>query len=146
MHNTPAPPHTTNTSLRSNRTIRLIAIAAAIVFVANFISCHIINVAIWVRYFSYIGIIVTIGGLLDVATMRVELDHSGLTMVSNIFNRRFFAKHTISTVSWEKGSGVIITLTDGKSIKLPSVGKNDQALAAKIRSWLKRPQSSSAHY
>jgi hypothetical protein len=80
--------------------------------------------------------LLTIAGLADALTTRVELNDLGLTQVAT-FRRRFIPRGQIDSVTWEAGTGVAIRLTNGEWVRLPDIG-NSQARASSIRAWLKR--------
>jgi hypothetical protein len=81
--------------------------------------------------------LVGFGGVLEVATNRVVL-HDDALECGAIWSRRRYAVTDIESVTWEKGAGVVLKLSDGGWGKLPELGYNAQGLANTVRAWLKR--------
>jgi hypothetical protein len=91
---------------------------------------------------AYIVPCYVVAGLLwlaDVFFTRIELRPDTIKIVSIApFTSRVIPRPQIDSVTWEKGCGASLKLTDGKWVKLPDVTGNAQGLTNTIRAWLKR--------
>lgn len=75
-------------------------------------------------------------GTLDAIRTRVTLHGEEIIIVRGFRRRRLFRGH-IESVTWEKGTGIVLHLDDGMLVKLPDVG-DSKARAASIRAWVER--------
>ena len=62
--------------------------------------------------------------------------HPNKLEVNTLFGNRVFLKESMNKVTWEKGGGVSIQLTDSNWINIPDLG-NSQSVCNSIRTWLK---------
>ena len=69
---------------------------------------------------------------------KIEVDGEVIRIVEN-FRKKEIPKSVIEKVSWEKGTGSFVKLTNGTFVKLPITGRNEQGVANSVRSWLNRP-------
>jgi hypothetical protein len=74
-----------------------------------------------------------VGGILEAISLRVELSDDALH-VTRWWVRRSYPRESIARVTHEKGVDPAMQLTDGRWVKLPSVGVH---MANSIRAWLR---------
>jgi hypothetical protein len=73
----------------------------------------------------------------ELSIRRVTLERGGLSFVRN-FRRCTLPRERIESVTWAKGAGVSLRLTDGRWVALPNVGSSPQGVTNTIRAWLRR--------
>jgi hypothetical protein len=124
-------------SLRPRRWLLVAAIASAGLFAAGLLFTYSQSGWTWVSL-TFAGItFIGVGGVVDVATSRIEL-HDDALECGTIWSRRRYPRAEIDSVSWEKGGGVCLKLRAGGWGKLPELGYNAQGLTNTVRAWLKR--------
>jgi hypothetical protein len=89
-----------------------------------------------VAVLALIGLLAIVG-VVDAAVSRIALEADALRVVS-LFSQKRYERRKIERVTWEKGSGSALQLTDGSWVKLPDLGRNSQSTSNTIRAWLKR--------
>lgn len=121
---------------RSPRYLWVGAIAACVIaFVLGFVAFT--NGLSWVYRVFYLAFsVAAVFGLADVAWTRIELNENGIEIISG-FRRQFVPLQAIDSITWAKGVGVSIKISDGSWIGLPEVGTGSQALSNSLRAWLK---------
>lgn len=82
-------------------------------------------------------VLMSLIALLEAFFAKVESDGDIVRIVHN-FRKLEIQKTSIEKVSWEKGSGSFLKLTDGTFVKLPVTGRNEQGVANSVRSWIGR--------
>ncbi len=113
-------------------TLFVFAIVVALTTVAFSVAT-----SLWTRLSFAAFFALTILAVLELAQRRIELSEDRLSFVVN-FRRRSIPRADIDSVTWAKGAGVSLKLTDGTWVHLPEVGPGNQGLTNSIRAWLKR--------
>lgn len=126
--------------LRPGPWLWAVTAASLLVFGGVLVLSFVIPSPFWQRLTSVALAVVTVLGSLDTAQRRLELTSDGVLFVAN-FRRRFIPRTEIESVTWAKGSGVSLRLTDGTWAHLPELGYGSLALTNTIRAWLKRTAS-----
>ena len=90
------------------------------------------------EFWALLGmVLMSLIALLEAFFAKVESDGDIVRIVHN-FRKLEIQKTSIEKVSWEKGSGSFLKLTDGTFVKLPVTGRNEQGVANSVRSWIGR--------
>lgn len=77
--------------------------------------------------------------LTDVFFTRIELRDDSIKIVSIApLKAQIIPRPQIDSVTWEKGCGASLKLTNGTWVKLPGVTGNAHGLANTVRAWIKR--------
>ena len=114
----------------------VVAIFTVCVFAAMTFLSFRIDAPTWQRLVVYALALVSPLTILEVARRRVALTETELTIVK-LFNRVSIPRADIRAVTWAKGVGVLIQLTDGQWLRLPPVGASSLGVTNTIRAWLK---------
>ena len=85
---------------------------------------------------TFFSIFLTISALNQLFT-KIKLHHDILEVIS-IFNKTILEKKSIEKVTWEKGGGVLIKLSNDTWVTIPDLG-NSQSVCNSIKAWLKKP-------
>jgi hypothetical protein len=80
-------------------------------------------------------LVICIMALMSAFFTKVENTGDCITIVNN-FRKVEVPKRSIDRVSWEKGGGSCLKLSNGTFVKLPITGRNEQGVANRVRSWL----------
>ena len=81
------------------------------------------------------SIFLAISGLKQIFTKIIL--HPDRLEVMSIFNKISWEKESIQKVTWEKGGGVLIELSNDAWVTIPDLG-NSQSVCNSLRSWLKK--------
>jgi len=83
-----------------------------------------------------------VAAIVELATSRIVLADSSLES-GPLWSRRRYAAADVASVTWARGVGVSLKLTNGGWAKLPDMGYDAQGLTNTLRAWLKhsRPDS-----
>ena len=130
-------------SLRPRPWFLILTIASALLFGAGLAFTYAQSGWSWLSL-GFAGLFVFgCAAVLEVVTTRVVL-HDDALECGAIWSRRRYPVVDIASVTWERGSGVALKLTDGRWAKLPELGYNSQGLTNTVRAWLKRSRSPAA--
>ena len=89
----------------------------------------------WLAVFFAGFSIVAIIAFLECYTSYIELEEGAICFRSKFATRRL-SKTAIEKVTWEKGTGVSVRLTDGNWVQMPELFQNSQGLSNSMRAWL----------
>ena len=84
---------------------------------------------------TFFSIFLAISGLKQIFT-KIILHPDRLEVIS-IFNKTSLEKESIENVTWEKGGGVSIKLSNDNWVTIPDLG-NSQSVCNSLRTWLKK--------
>ena len=114
----------------------VLLIASAVILTMAVVAFH-LGLAWWNRVaFGLLSAAVPVA-MAELALERVTLGTDHLTLVKN-FRRRVIPREDVESVTWGKGAGVHIKLTNGSWVELPSVGRTSQGVTNTIRAWIRR--------
>jgi hypothetical protein len=94
----------------------------------------------WLKLMFVFLVCLAVVAVVEVACRRVTLTTQALVAVSNFQSRRI-PRADIAKVTWEKGAGVSLKLTNGQWFHVPDLGGGSESLTNSIRAWLKRPDA-----
>jgi hypothetical protein len=123
--------------LRPKAWLLAVAVGAAALFAAGALFTYTRSGWTWTSLGLAGMLAVAVAGVVEVATSRVVLRDDALECGA-VWSRRRIAAADIDSVTWERGAGVAVKLTNGAWAKLPELGYNSQGLANKLRAWLNR--------
>ena len=89
----------------------------------------------WEFWGVLILLVICMMALMSAFFTKVENNGECITIVNN-FRKMEVPKRSIDRVSWEKGGGSYLKLSNGTFVKLPITGRNEQGVANRVRSWL----------
>jgi hypothetical protein len=94
----------------------------------------------WESILMFLLVPLSIAGLVDAITARVELREDELVIVKN-FRTRNYSRRLFTKVTAEKGVPIALQTVDGHWVKLPDVSPGGQGLVNKLRAWVKHQRS-----
>ena len=130
-------------TLRPPRSVWIVTIVAAAVVLAFTVIAFRVNIEWWYRLAFLVFSALFPFAFAELALSRVTLGATDLIVI-NGFRRRVVPRETIKSVTWGKGVGVSVELVDNSWLKLPGVGRGNQAATNTIRAWIKRTSRSGA--
>ena len=110
-------------------------LALSVAFLASGIVILSTEELSWEFWGTLIILVLCITALLAAIFTRIENNGEFITIVNN-FRKNEVAKMSVKGVSWERGGGAYLKLSNGTFVNLPVTGRNEQGVANRVRSWL----------
>ena len=110
---------------------------AALLFLAAAVLLYYLQGWSWMSLVAAALVPVSLAGLADAMTSRIELHEERLVVVRNL-RKREYPRHAFASVSWGKGVPVTLQFAEGGSLHLPEIVSSGLGLANTLRAWIRR--------
>ena len=93
----------------------------------------------WHSILFFLLVPLSVAGLMDAVTGRVELREDELVIIRNL-RKRSYSRKSFVKVTAEKGLPIALQTEGGDWVKLPEVSPGGQGLVNKLRIWVQAPK------
>jgi hypothetical protein len=121
---------------RPPRWIVALTATAALLFLAAALLLYHLQGWSWMSLVAAALIPVSLAGLADAMTSRIELRQERLVVVRNL-RKREYSRDAFTSVSWGKGVPVSLQFAKGGWLHLPEIVSSGLGLANTLRAWVR---------